>query len=176
MRGCGGAAAVWEGLSPGSQIAPALVCSSVKGYFPNKQSRLPCANLFRATLYSQSAACLSSLLIICVVSQPSWMQDRLSVSQLVSIWVSQSVKSACCQIGSPGMNGREGLCLSCVRCCHHKPMLMSRGCSGSVWHLGILPRCHVALLPLLTNADWQNILSVFECGCRRLTAFWDVNE
>lgn len=104
------------------------------------------------------------------------MTAALSVSLPVTKWMSESVKLACCQMASPGMSGEKGLCLSCVRCCHHKPMLMSQRCSGSVWHLSILPHCHVAQFSILTNADWQHILSVFECGCRRLTTFWDVNE
>lgn len=38
-----------------------------------------------------------------------------------------------------------------------------------------LPLSCASVSPL-TNTDWQNILSVFEYGCRRLTTVWDVNE
>lgn len=65
---------------------------SLQDHFPSKQSGLPCASFFHSTLHSQSAACLPSLLIICVERQPSTAGSSVSqlVSQLVSV-MSESV-------------------------------------------------------------------------------------
>lgn len=84
-----------NGSQCGSQMAPALVCSS-SGCFPN---------LFRSTAHSVFG--LFSLLIVRVLLPPSAAGS--SVTQPVSRNTSESVKSAACRTCSPGM---RAFCLS----------------------------------------------------------------
>lgn len=135
---CGG---LWtEGVSRGHKWLQLWWC-----WLRHKQSDVPVANSFHSSLDCERAACLSSLLLIPVFCRSPRLRDHLSVSRFISVGVSQSSQAGC-QMCSPWMNGREGLCLSCVRCCHDKLMLMSlcdtQVCSRAVVSLRSYPDKH----------------------------------
>lgn len=86
-------------VSVGSQMAPALVCSS-EGYFPNRAvSHLQISPILPITQGLQLVCplCLSS-----VCCRSPQLQDHLSVSQFVSVGASQSTQLVvrCALLGS----------------------------------------------------------------------------
>lgn len=157
--GCVGAAAVWEGASRVTN-GSALVCSSV-GYFPNRAALCKFL-LFFSSLWVCSLFVLFAYHLF-VAAAPDCRIICQSASSSVCEWVSHVSWLS----GVLSRDGREGLCLSCVRCCHDKPMLMSQ---GSVWHPGMLLHCH--FLPWQTLTDRTSFLFL-SAG---LTTFWDVND
>lgn len=151
-----GGVAGWCGrMSLRSQMPP-----PVREVSRMKKSLAPLnTSVFVLFAYHRCAAAALASMIVCQsasssawewVSQVSWLSDVLS-------WDQQKRRHlpVMCQVLSRQTDANE---------------------SGKCVTFRYAPPLSCAPVSPLTNTDWQNILSVFEYGCRTLTTVWDVNE